>query len=223
MSIQKPKWTDYPHEDYAHTIDEIHAKAAWLDAWRRFLQPSFLNALHAVGAEIFINEYSISDGMVNFPATVTEARAREVIGGLLRPEAGDEKYTFLRERLTDPRAWVKFPLSFFVETDVRAVPLFRISIRQHWRVLMEHFTFGRKQKNYVNYDTLLFGHPQCDPRFAHNPHEVASLEIEKGKPVGERREALLQEAENHAREWQFSILERWTIRHLNNEPQPEDD
>lgn len=217
------KWSEYPHKDYAHTIDGMFEKGARFDAWRRFLQPSRLNALHQAGAELYVSEYSSIEGVVNFPEGTTEAVAREVLGCLLLPAALHEPYVFNRVVLNDPRAWADLPLTAFVETDPRAVPTIKFSIHQHWRVLMEHFAFGRKQEKYVRYDTLLFRHPQSCPRFRKDGQEVAALPIAKGTPMKERREALLVEAEKQAQKWKFSILERWTIRHLNNEPQPEDD
>lgn len=209
------------------------------DAWRTFLSSKTMDRLIRLKGSInWFSKWEYFD-VLNFEFECDEASLLKTIRQLLLHEFRQQEFTFRRTDIFDARAWLHVPLNYLVnglegfnartgsegrryQDEVlkkHEVPKIRFGIKKSWDVTTSDFSLKHRLKDGRRFAELFFTHPNLDPRFVGN-RWVAEGEFAKEATRPEMLEALLLRVEEKATQHHFRIIDRWTLRELNNVPHP---
>jgi hypothetical protein len=238
MRVKEPRWCNWPNRDYQRATTDLFQVGARCDAWRAFLSSDTMKRLNRVkGRIIWFNQYEYFDTLLA-EFDCSEATLRKVIREILLPEFRDNAFAFRRKDIFDARAWATVPLNWFTQgldgfqqrkddrrrfqnevLEACEVPKVQFAIKLPWDVTSDYFTLKHRLKNGQRVAELLFDHPELDPRFQ-GRRWVADGVFPTATSRAEMLKALFRQAEEKCANHQVRIIDRWTLRELNNDPHP---
>jgi hypothetical protein len=196
---------EYEREKLNESLADLDRHIAIASAWKQFFTPSRIRDL--LTAEVRVESFGLQYGRcdVNLKYEGSERDFREIIKSQMLEAKRDASYIFKRTSLYDKNAYITFPLSWFVATDVECHIVFGLPLPMVFAV--SSFTLKHVKEKYGDYR---WGRLYCnDARLEpcrRTPEEVASI---RTLPIDSTRaqmfEMLLEEVKDRADECWFTI------------------